>query len=190
MTIQTFRISPDDTIAAVVIHIRPGGIGEDGLLKRSEKGDCELLDIEYVVVDGPYARRKIWENQIISGTTQGQKEMAESYRRKRKAILQSARNIMPGDESPQARQAYLADLKDFDGMTFLARIGSEKGKGSYEDKNVIAAAIVPGRKEYRPVVQAPPFNGGGASDSAAPPASSGPSSSPTNPPIEPPSWAR
>jgi hypothetical protein len=34
------------------------------------KKEIPMLDIEYVVVDGPYARRKFWENQIIVGTTQ------------------------------------------------------------------------------------------------------------------------
>ena len=72
---------PHGTVATVVIHIRPGGAGEDGLLKRSKNGDCEMLDIEYVVIDGPYARRKFWENQIIIGTTSGQKDMGETYTR-------------------------------------------------------------------------------------------------------------
>jgi hypothetical protein len=98
---------PHGTIATVVIHIRPGNVGEAGLLKRSKNGDCEMLDIEYVVVDGPYARRKFWENQIIAGTTSGQKDMVETYCRTRKAILQSARGIKEGDQSPQARTAYM-----------------------------------------------------------------------------------
>jgi hypothetical protein len=119
---------PHGTIATVVIHIRPGGAGEDDLLKRSKNGDCEMLDIEYVVVDRSFARRKFWENQIIVGTTPGQKDMAETYRGTRKAILQSARGIKEGDQSPQARAAYMADLKDFDGLMFIAKIGVEKGK--------------------------------------------------------------
>src|SRR5262245_50602604 len=141
-----FDLIPSGTIATVQMRIRPGGAGEDGLLKRSAKGDCEMLDIEYVVVEGDYVRRKFWGNMIVDGTTPGQKDMAESCRGLRKAILQSARNIKDGDQSPQARAAYLADLKDFDGMIFIAKIGIEKGKLKkddagqntnqiYEDKN-------------------------------------------------------
>ena len=96
---RDFDLIPHGTIATVIMHIRPGGAGEDGLLKRSKNGDCEMLDIEYVVVDGPYVRRKFWENQIIVGTTSGQKDMAETYRGMRKAILQSARGIKEGDQN-------------------------------------------------------------------------------------------
>ena len=187
-----FELIPHGTIATVVLHIRPGGVGEDGLLKRSQEGDCDMLDIEYVIVDGPYARRKVWQYQIINGTTDGQKDMAETYRGLRKQILQSARNIMPSDTSPQARVAYLADLKDFDGLMCMVKIGIEKGKPikdrpgeNYDDKNIIAAVITPDKKEYRPVEQSPPFNGGG-SGAAAPPSSAPPSAAP---PIERPKWA-
>jgi hypothetical protein len=193
------ELIPHGTIATVVMHIRPGGrAGEDGLLKRSKNGDCEMLDIEYVVVDGPYARRKFWENQIVVGTTPGQKEMAEVYRGTRKAILQSARGIKEGDQSPQARAAYMADLKDFDGLMFIAKIGVEKGKSrndgsgeNYADKNVLAAVITPDKAGWHSVTQAPPFNGGGNSGATAPGSSASPGAPPAgNAPIAPPDWAR
>jgi hypothetical protein len=192
-----FELIPPGTLATVIMRIRPGGVGEDELLTRSKEGDCEMLNVEYTVVDGPYARRKIFENQIIEGTTQGQKDMADHYADVRRRTLESARNIKKGDTSPQARAAYQADLKDFDGLTFPVKIGVEKGKPhkdrpgeNYDDKNIIAKVITPAQKEYRPVVQTPPFNGGGAGGSAAPPTSSGSSSPPANAPIEPPPWAR
>ena len=192
------ELIPHGTTATVVIHIRPGHAGEDGLLKRSKNGDCEMLDIEYVLVDGPYARRRFWENQIIVGTTQGQKDMAETYKGTRKAILQSARGIKEGDQSPQARAAYMADLKDFDGLMFIAKIGVEKGKSrndgsgeNYADKNVLAAVITPDKAGWHAVTQAPPFNGGGNSGTATPgsPAPSGAQPA-GNAPITPPDWAR
>jgi hypothetical protein len=186
---------PHGTIATVQMRIRAGGAGNDGLLKRSKDGTCEMLYIEYVVIDGPYARRKFWENQIIVGSTPGQKDMAESYRGMRKAILQSARGIKEGDQSPQARAAYLADLKDFDNLNFIAKIGIEKGKpkndGSgenYSDRNILATVITPDRKEWHPVVQAPPFDPNGGGGGAAP--SSPGSPPPIDPPITPPKWAQ
>jgi len=190
---------PPNEIADLLLRIRPGGAGEDGLLTRSKDGASEMLSIEYTVVSGPYSRRKFFENQIIDGATQGHRDMAQHFYGVRKRILESARNITKGDKSPQALAAYQADLKDFDGLTFVAKIGIEKGKprkegGNYDDKNVIAAVITPGQNEYHPIVQAPPFNGGGASGNAISPTPSGApseSSSPSaNPPIEPPPWAR
>ena len=59
------ELIPAGTIATVQLTIRPGGAGEDGLLKRSKDGDCEMLDCEFVVVDGPHAKRKLWEHMII-----------------------------------------------------------------------------------------------------------------------------
>ena len=109
-----FDLIPHGTEATVIMHLRHGGAGEDGLLKRSKNGDCEMLDIEYVVVDGEYARRKLWENQIVEGTTPGQKEMAATCRGTRKAILQSARGIKEGDTSPQARALILASFLTLD----------------------------------------------------------------------------
>jgi len=188
------NLSPDGTIATVVVNIRPGGVGEDQLLKRSQNGECELLECDIVVVDGPNARKKFREYQLIVGTTPEQKNMAEVYRARRKEMLQSARGIKDGDQSPQARAAYMADLKDFDGLTFVAKIGVEKGQprkggtGNYPSKNVIAAVIKPGAAEWHPVTQAPPFDGGGNSGVAAPSAS--PEASPGNPPITAPDWAR
>jgi hypothetical protein len=98
-------------------------------------------------------------------------------------------------QEPQALAAYQADLKDFDGLCFVAKIGIEKGKprkegGNYDDKNIIAAVITPGQDDYHVIVQAPPFNGGGANSNASSPAPSGSSSPSANSPIEPPPWAR
>src|SRR5262249_59562213 len=98
-----------------------------GTPRRGDGGEGELLDIKYVLGEGGQARRKFWGNQIVVGTTQGQKDMADAYTRMRGKILQSARGIKDGDQSPQARAAYMADLKDFDGLMFIARIGVEKG---------------------------------------------------------------
>jgi hypothetical protein len=186
------EVIPHNTIATVQMRIRPGNVGEDGLLKRTEKGDAELLDCEFVVVDGPYAKRKFWDTFLLEGTTPGQQEMAATNRGRLKKILESARGIKPGDASEQARAAYQAGLKDFDNIIFIARIGVRKGEpkndgsgANWADKNYLAAAIGPDRKEWHPVEQPPPFNGGGTAAAAQPAAAPAGSS-----PITPPAWAR
>jgi hypothetical protein len=40
---RDIELIPHGTIATVVLHIRAGNVGEDGKLKRSAKGDCEML---------------------------------------------------------------------------------------------------------------------------------------------------
>src|SRR5262245_50655059 len=96
---------PHNTIATLQMTVRPGGAGEDGMLKRSQDGGCEMLDVELTVVDGQFARRKLWERFVLAGTTDGHAKAAEISRGKLRAILESARGIKPDDVSPQARAA-------------------------------------------------------------------------------------
>jgi hypothetical protein len=187
---------PHGTICTVQMRIRPGNAGPNGLYKRTAKGDAEMLDCEFVVLDGPYAKRKVYDPFLLVGTTPGQQEMVLTNRGRLKKILESARGIKKGDTSEQALAAYQAEDKDFDSLVFIARIGVRKGEpkndGSgdkWPDKNYIAAAIGPDQKEWHPVEQPPPFNGGGGAAASSPtstPAGSAPAGSG---PITPPAWA-
>jgi hypothetical protein len=185
---REFELIPHGTIATVMMQLRPGGVGEDGMLKRSKDGGCEMLDAVYVVVDGPFARRKFFGNMVLAGTTDGHAKAVEITRSTLRSILESARGIKPDDMSPQARAARTASVKDFDNLTFIAKIGIEKGgprndgKGDkYDDKNILAAVITPDKKEWHSVEQQPPFNGGSSGAQAAP--------SNAAPPVERPGWA-
>ena len=119
-----------------------------------------------------------------------------------RSILELARGIRPDDLSEQARAHRTAGLKDFDGLTFMARIGIEKGKpkkdGSGEnfpDKNIIASVITPDRKGWHPNDAVPSFNGGGNGAGAAATSSVPANTSPSNPTtpvtgIAKPDWAK
>jgi hypothetical protein len=184
----SFDLIPVDTVATVSIHIRPGDVGEDGLLKRNTDGTCEMLNFELTVADGPYQARKFWHNLLLVGTTDGQKRMAATNLGVLKAILDSALGLMPNDVSAEARAARTVGLKVFEGMRFICRIGVEKGGpnkkegGNYPDKNVIAGVITKDKTDWHPIEQPPPFNGGGGS---APPTPSAPAA-----PVERPGWAQ
>src|SRR6516162_10351140 len=183
---------PDGTLATVQMRIRPGGVGEGNLLKRTASGEAEMLDCEFVVVDGEFVKKKFWDTFILEGTTDGQKQMADTNRGRLKKILESARGIKKDMPVEQVRALYQASLKDFDGLVFIARIGMRKGEpkkdgsGNWPDKNFLAAAISPDHRDWHPVTQAPPFNGGGAAAASTPPADS---ASVGAAPITPPVWA-
>jgi hypothetical protein len=152
-----------------------------------------MLDLEFVVVDGPYAKRKFWPNFVLAGTTTGHAEIAESNRGILRQILESARNIKPDDMSDEARKRRTADLKDFDNIICMVKIGIEKGKpkndGSGEnwpDKNIIAAVITPDKKDWHPVEQPPPFDGGGAGGGSG---GAAPASGSPGPDVKKPGWA-
>jgi len=120
--------------------------------------------------------------------------MADTNRGRLKKILESARGIKKDMPVEQVRALYQASLKDFDGLVFIARIGLRKGEpkkdgsGNWPDKNFLAAAISPDHREWHPVEQPLPFNGGGA---AAAPASTASADAPPAgaAPIQPPKWA-
>jgi hypothetical protein len=184
----SFDLIPDGTVATVSIHIRPGGVGEDDMLKRSKEGDCEMLDLELAVLDGTYKGRKFWHPLLLVGTTDGQKKMAAGNLGVLKAILDSALGLMPNDTSAEARAARTVSVKWFDGKSFIAKIGQEKGGakkdgGNYPDKNILAGAITRDKSGWHAVEQPPPFDGGGDSAAAATP--SAPAA-----PVARPDWAQ
>ena len=191
------ELIPHGTIATVQMRIRPGNVGEDGICKRTKAGDAEYLDCEFVVVDGPHAKRKVFDTFLLAGTTAGQQEMARTNRGRLKQILESVHGIRPGDASERARKVYSASLKDFDNLILIAKIGVRKGGPkndgsgeSWSDKNVLAAAIGPEHKEWHLVEQPPPFNGGGAGAATTPSAAAPAGATQGATPITPPKWAQ
>ena len=183
------ELIPHGTIATVQMRIRPGNVGEDGICKRTKAGDAEYLDCEFVVVDGPHAKRKVFDTFLLAGTTAGQQEMARTNRGRLKQILESVHGIRPGDASERARKVYSASLKDFDNLILIAKIGVRKGgpknDGSGEnwsDKNTLAMVITNDKKAWRPIDQPPPFEGSTSTSSNSGGAAS-------SLPVERPSWA-
>lgn len=145
---------PEDTIAVVHLTVRPGNAGEGGWLKRSKTGDSQALDCEFTVVDGPFAKRKFWSLFTVEGTTEGHAKAAEISASRLRGILESARGIRPDDESDAAKNARRVNSwGDFDGLRFVAKIGIEKGKDGYKDKNSLASVVTPDKKDWTKVEQ-------------------------------------
>ena len=110
------------------MKIKPGNTGIDGLCKRSSKGDSEGLDVEYIVKGGKYDKRKIYAFHLLDGVTAGHAKAGEITRSLLRAIYEAVHAIDPNDNSPEAisRRAS-ASLADFNGATFLAELGIERG---------------------------------------------------------------
>lgn len=145
---------PDNTIAVVQMNVRPGSVGEGGWLKRSKDGSSNAIDAEFTVVEGPNAKRKFWKLFTVEGSSEGHAKAAEISASQLRGILESARGIRPDDESDTAKSARrLNSWGDLDGLRFVAKIGIEKGKDGYKDKNTLYAAITPDRKDWMKVEQ-------------------------------------
>jgi len=153
-TQRNFDVIPDGTIAPVRMTVRPGGAGEGGWLRRSKDGGSEALDGEFVVLDGPFAKRKFWMLLTIAGTTAGHVEAGNISAGKLRAILESARGIKPDDTSDAAKQARrIESYGDLNGISFLARIGVEPPQNGYKAKNRLDHVITPDEKAWQPVTQ-------------------------------------
>jgi hypothetical protein len=180
-TKRNFDVIPDGTIASVRMTVRPGSAGEGGWLRRSNDGGSEALDCEFVVLDGPFAKRRFWTLFTIAGTTPGHAEAANISAVKLRAILESARGTKPADTSDAARQARrIGSYGDLNGLSFIARIGVEPPQNGYEAQNRLDRAVTPDKKAWHPVAQEP-----AAAPSAAP---AKPASTPAK--INRPDWSK
>jgi hypothetical protein len=147
---RVFDVIPAGTIVTLQITVRPGGTGDGGWLKRSANGESEAVDCEFTVVDGQYAKRKVWQLFTLHGTTPGHAEAGEISRKTFKAILESARGFRPDDKSAAAQAARsAAGWQEFNNLRFVAKLGVRPPQGNYPAKNTILEVITPDRQVWK-----------------------------------------
>lgn len=167
-----FDLIPKGTTVPVRMTIKPGGHDDHaqgwtgGYATESFETGAVYLACEFVVTGGKYAKRKMWSNVGLyskKGPTWGQ--MGRSFIR---AALNSARNVHPQDNSPQAAAARrINSFADLDGIEFLARVDVEKdAKG--EDRNVVKVAVEPDHKDYAALMGTASKSSAGSGNSGAP----------------------
>ena len=185
---QNVALIPKGTIAKVRLSIRPGGFDDPsqgwtgGYATRGTSG-AVYLNGEFTVLEGPYAKRKIF-TLIGLYSTKGP-DWANMGRSFVRGMLNSARGIAHKDMSPQAQAARrIVGFADLDGLEFVARIDVGTDANG-EPKNEIRSAITPDHKGYA-----------GLAGAAAPvlPSHSAPTPAPARPSAETaavrPAWAR
>ena len=67
--------------------------------------------------------------------------------------MESARGIKPKDMSEAAKKARMAELRDFEGIRFWARIGVQPERGAYRARNILLSAVTPDQKGWSAVQQ-------------------------------------
>ncbi|AKH37556.1 MULTISPECIES: hypothetical protein [Nitrosomonas] len=192
-----FDLIPKGTLVLVRMTIKPGGYDNPeqgwtgGYATESFESGSVYLACEFIVLEGPYAKRKLWSNiglQSKKGPTWGQ--MGRSFVR---AALNSAHNVHPQDHSPQATNARRIDsFSELDGLEFLVRVDIEKdAKG--EDRNVVKHVIEPDHSDYAKLMNVPPKTNGSGGNSSTPAQAAAAYPSPTaqRPPASgKPAWAQ
>ena len=141
---------PKGTLVKVRMTIKPGGYSsqewEGGYASQNKDTGSLYLNCEFVVLEGQYARRKIWS--LIGLQSPKGPEWGNMGRTLIKGILNSARGGLPQDTSPAAQNARrINTLRELDGIEFVARVDMEKDPQG-NDRNVIKTIITPEHQEY------------------------------------------
>jgi hypothetical protein len=154
---------PDGTFAKIRMTIRPGGVDgagpmDKGLLKASASSDARMLDCEFTILEGPYARRKFWQSFTVAGGKVDENGVSKGWTIAKsafRAMIDSALGLSPQDVSETARQKRLIQgLKQLDGIVFVGRIMIEPASSAqYKDANKLAAVVLPGDPQYAPVMR-------------------------------------
>ena len=149
---QNFDLIPKGTIVKVRLTIRPGGYNDEqqswagGYATRNANTGAVYLNCEYTVLEGKYARRKVFS--LIGLMSPKGPEWANMGRSLVRGILNSAHGISDKDSSPQAlAKRRIRSFAELDGVEFLARIDIGKDT-SGEAKNEIRVAVTPDHKDY------------------------------------------
>lgn len=184
---------PDGTFCKLVTHIKPGGYTlpnmdpcDDRLFTASKTSDAIMVNFEFTVLAGPYAKRKIWQSFTIAGGQVDEKGVSKAWPISLgnvRAMIESAYGIDPKDQSQQAQDRREIDgFAALEGLEFVAKIGVELGglvnpndpnSGKYPDKNRIVRFVPPTDPEWEPVMngrEVPPKPSGPATPRGSAPA--------------------
>ncbi|OAI58923.1 hypothetical protein RSP795_22260 [Ralstonia solanacearum] len=185
----TFDLIPKGTLLKVRMTVRPGGYDDPsrgwtgGWATESEHTGSVYLASEFVVLDGPFAKRKLWS--MIGLYSPKGDEWSNMGRVFARAALNSARGVHPEDNGPQAQAARrIRDLGELNGLVLIGRVDIELDSRG-DARNVIRQAVEPDHKDYLALMggNTPPPNVANAGGRGAhTPAASGPAhAAPTRP---------
>jgi len=117
-----------------------------GYATRNDNTGACYLNGEFTVLEGPYARRKIFS--LIGLYSPKGPEWANMGRSFVRNMLNSARGLRSNDNSPQAQTARrINGFADLDGLEFVARIDIEDDQFG-DPKNVVKGAVTPDHQDY------------------------------------------
>jgi hypothetical protein len=142
-----FGLIPANTIAKARLILKPGADFSDPFLTRSKNGDSTYLSCEFVILEGQYARRKVFDKIGISGGD----DWINMGKSRIRAILESAKNVSPKDMSEAAMAARnINSFEELNGLEVAIKIGIESDRnGVYQDKNKVSSIITPDHKMYQ-----------------------------------------
>lgn len=143
---NSFDPIPANTIAKARLMIKPGNDPTDLFITRSKGGDTAYLNCEWIILEGKYAKRKIFDKIGLEGSD----KWMNMGKTRIRAILESAKGINPKDMSEIAVAARkINSFDELNNLDVVIKIGVERDKsGMYPDKNRVIAIITPDHYSY------------------------------------------
>jgi hypothetical protein len=161
---KTGELIADGSFAKVTMIIRPGGIDgqaeiDQCLLKapKDPTSDVRMLDCEFTVAEGPFARRKFWQLFTVQGGKVDENGVSIAWKISKstfRAMIDSALGLDPQDMSEAAKQKrILRGLADLNHIAFIAKIKIEASEDArYGDQNRLDRVVLPTEKEWKLVM--------------------------------------
>lgn len=140
------ELIPDGTLAWAVVKLRPHNLDHGLVVVPSKSSDGAYLDVELTILEGPYARRKIWDRIGVKGS----EKWVENGRARIRHIIEVGNEM---SEFPANHPNYRLGTKsqtsgemvfmELDELRCAIKVGVEKGKDGYEDKNSVRQYLSP-----------------------------------------------
>lgn len=132
---------PANTIAKARLVLKPGNDFLDPFITRSKTGGTAYLNCEFIILEGPYAKRKIFDKIGFDGPDR----WINMGKARIRAILESAKGIHPNDISETAVAARkIESFSELNNLDVMIKIGIEHDKsGMYQDKNRVVSIVTP-----------------------------------------------
>ena len=140
-----FELIPAGTLAKARLVLKPGNSPVDPYLTQSKNGNNHYLNCEFIIMEGEYAKRKIFHKQIVESDNERSVYFGKIFI---KHLLESANGIKKHDESEEAmRVRTLNNLSDLDGLEVAIRIGINPA-GEYKESNKVLEVITADNPKY------------------------------------------
>ena len=123
---NSFDLIPKGSVVKVRMTIKPGGYDDfsqgwnGGYATQNQETGSVYLNCEFVVLEGPFARRKLWS--LIGLKSPKGPEWTNMGRTFIKGALNSAFGLHPNDNGAQAMQARcITGFSDLDGIELVVK---------------------------------------------------------------------
>lgn len=138
-----FDLIPDGTLAWAYFAVRPFNLDQGLIEKESQTTPGnKYLDCELTIAEGEFARKKVW---TIIGVA-GAEKFVNMGGAQIRAILECGRGAGPGNPAGYVIDDDFGQFWDENRgapLRVAVKIGIEKGKDGYKDKNTVKAFLSP-----------------------------------------------